>query len=196
VSWIAIFVSYVLVNNLVFTYFLGLSPVMDTSRGLREGALFALVFTLFLAITTVLARIVHLVVLEPLKLGFLQTVVFVLLAVAVVRLADYLLQRVAPLLRRRLEPNRTVMMAQCATVGMMLIVVRHDYTVRESLMAGVAAGIGILLATALVAGVREQLDREWIPKPFRGAPIAFISAGLIAMALLAFDRALLINLFG
>jgi electron transport complex protein RnfA len=74
--------------------------------------------------------------------------------------------------------------------------VRADYNALESFVAGAAAGAGFMLVMALMAGIREQLDKEWIPRPFRGTPIAFITAGLMALAFMAFDRALLKNLIG
>ena len=195
-SYAGIIVSFVLVDNLVFTYFLGLRPVMDGSQSTRGVLALGLSLTVFLTLTAALSRMVNALVLIPLGLGFLRTVMFVLVVVGVITLADYAMRRMAPSLRRLLYPNQAVMTAHCATLGIMLIAVRADYDVIESLVAGASAGIGILLATGLMAALREQLDREWVPEPFRGAPIAFISAGLIAMALFAFDRALLINVFG
>ena len=63
-------------------------------------------------------------------------------------------------------------------------------------MAGFAAGVGFLLAILVMSSIREKLDMEWVPKPFRGIPIAFVTAGLMALAFMAFDKALLKNLLG
>ena len=195
-SYVGLVVSFVFVNNLVFTYFLGLGLVMDTTRSVRSGLALGIALTLFLTLAGVLAQLANGLVLVPLGFEFLRTVLFVLLVVGLVSFSDYVLRSLAPSLRKLLHPNGNVMTAHCATLGMMLIVVRSDYTVLESVVAGSAAGIGIILAVGLTAAVRQQLEREWVPAALRGAPIAFISAGLIAMALFAFDRALLINLVG
>jgi electron transport complex protein RnfA len=84
----------------------------------------------------------------------------------------------------------------CAVLGIALIAVRNDYNALESFVAGFSAGLGFLLAILLMSTLREKLDREWVPKPFRGVPIAFITGGLMAMAFMAFDKALLRNLVG
>lgn len=77
-----------------------------------------------------------------------------------------------------------------------MIAVRSNYNALESFVAGFSAGFGFLLAILLMSTIREKLDREWVPKAFRGTPIAFITAGLMALAFMAFDKALLKNLLG
>jgi Na+-translocating ferredoxin:NAD+ oxidoreductase subunit A len=81
-------------------------------------------------------------------------------------------------------------------LGIALIAVRSEYGAMESFVSGFAAGVGFLLAIIIMSTIREKLDAEWIPRHFRGMPIAFITAGLMALAFMAFDRALLQNLIG
>jgi electron transport complex protein RnfA len=81
-------------------------------------------------------------------------------------------------------------------MGIALIAVRKEYNALESFVAGFAAGVGFLLAILVMASLREKLDSEWVPKPFKGIPIAFVTAGLMALAFMAFDKALLKNLIG
>lgn len=81
-------------------------------------------------------------------------------------------------------------------MGIALISVRSGYNALESFVAGFAAGLGFLLAIVLMSTIREKLDEEWVPKPLRGVPIAFITGGLMALAFMAFDKALLNNLVG
>jgi electron transport complex protein RnfA len=84
----------------------------------------------------------------------------------------------------------------CAILGIALIAVRNEYNAIESFVSGIAAGIGFLLALLLMSTIREKLDFEWVPKPFRGAAIAFVTGGLMALAFMAFDKALLRNILG
>ncbi len=97
--------------------------------------------------------------------------------------------------RMALVPLRMVS-TNCAVLGMALIAVRSGYGALESFVAGIAAGAGFLLALVIMSSIREKLDAEWVPHPLRGVPITFVTAGLMALAFLAFDRALLQSLLG
>jgi len=81
-------------------------------------------------------------------------------------------------------------------LGIAVLNVRNEYDALGSFLAGLSAGLGFLLAIILMSTIREKLDFEWIPKPFRGMPIAFVTGGLMALAFMAFDKALLANLLG
>lgn len=194
-SYAAIVVSFTLVNNLLFTYFLGLCILMDASRSLRSGLTLGLTLTLMLTVSTGVGSAAYQLLLVPLRLQFLRILVFTAIALGVGRLLNAATERFSAPLHQLLQPNAPLLTAQTVMLGMVLITVRHDFGVIESLVAGVSAGVGLLIVFGLMAAIREQLDREWIPRPFRGAPIALISAGLLAMAFLAFDSALLVNLF-
>ncbi len=194
-SYVGIVVSFTLVNNLVFTYFLGLCILLDASRSLRSALTIGLALTLMLTVSTLAGSTVYHLLLVPLRLHWLQILVFVLIALGVGKLLDALTRRLSPSLYKTLQPNAVLLTGQSVMLGMVLITVQRDFGIVESMVAGLAAGVGLLVVFGLMAAIREQLAREWIPRPFRGAPIALISAGLLAMAFLAFDGALLVNLF-
>lgn len=193
-SYVGTVVSFTLVNNLVFAYFLGLCILLDASRSLRSALAIGLTLALMLTVATLAGSTVYHVLLVPLRLEVLRIVVFVAIALGVGKLLDLVARRLPRSFNEALQPNAAPLTGQSVMIGMVLITVRREYGIVESLVAGVSAGVGILVAFLLIAAIREQLYREWIPRPFRGAPIALISAGLLAMAFLAFDGALLGNL--
>jgi len=195
-SYIGIIITFVFVNNFILTQFLGLCPFIGVSKNVDSavGMGFAVTFVMSLASLTTWA-IYHLV-LVPLNLVFLQTITFILVIAALVQLVEMVVQKISPPLYKALGIFLPLITTNCAVLGIALIAVRNNYNPLESFVAGFAAGIGFLVAILLMSTIRERLDYQWIPKPFRGTPIAFITGGLMALAFMAFDKALLINLIG
>ena len=195
-TYIGIILTFVFINNFILTQFLGLCPFIGVSKNVDSavGMGFAVTFVMSLASLTTWA-IQHWL-LVPLGLEFLQTVSFILVIAALVQLVEMVVQKISPPLYRALGIYLPLITTNCAVLGIALIAVRSDYNALESFVAGFAAGIGFLLAILLMSTLREKLDSEWIPRPFRGTPIAFVSGGLMALAFMAFDKALLRNLIG
>ena len=125
-----------------------------------------------------------------------STITFILLIAALVQLVEMIVQKISPPLYKALGIYLPLITTNCAVMGIALIAVRSDYNAFESFVAGFAAGLGFLLAILLMSTIREKLDSEWVPKPLRGVPISFITGGLMALAFMAFDKALLRNLIG
>jgi electron transport complex protein RnfA len=107
-----------------------------------------------------------------------------------------IIQKLSPPLYKALGIYLPLITTNCAVLGIALIAVRNEYNAPESFVAGFSAGIGFLLVMLLMSTLREKLDIEWVPKPLKGVPIAFITGGLMALAFMAFDKALLKNLLG
>ena len=132
----------------------------------------------------------------PLGLGHLQTVTFIVVIAVLVRLLEAAVQRFAPTLAPTLGAWLPTLTANCAVLGLALIAAHSGYGALETLVAGAAAGAGYLLALLVLSSLREKMEAEWVPRALRGAPITFITAGLMALAFLVFDQALLQNLLG
>jgi electron transport complex protein RnfA len=194
VTYIGIIITFVFLNNFVFSMFLGICPLIGLSgnRNAAAGLGFAVVLTSSLAALATWA--VYHVLLEPLGLVYLQTFTFILTISGLVQFLDLLIRSISPALYRTLGVYMPLLMTNCAVLGITLIAVRSRYTALESLAAGFAAGVGFYMAVVLLSTLRDSLRREWVPKPFQGIPITFISAGLMALAFMAFDTALLKNL--
>jgi electron transport complex protein RnfA len=195
-SYVGIIITFVFINNFIFTQFLGLCPFIGVSRRIDSavGMGFAVIFVM--SIASLATWIIYNLVLRPLSLDFLQTITFVLVIATLVQLVEMVIQKMSPVLYKALGIYLPLITTNCAVLGIALIAVRKNYDAIESFVAGFAAGVGFLLAILLMSSIRERLDTEWVPKPFRGVPIAFITAGLMAMAFMAFDMGLLKNLIG
>jgi len=195
-SYVSIIVTYALINNFILVQLLGLCPFIGVSKSAESAAGMGFAVVFVSSIAALAAWAVQHAILEPLGLGYLQTLAFILVIAGVVQLLEILIHKISPALYKALGIYLPLVTTNCMVLGVALIAVRADYNALESFVAGAAAGAGFMLVMALMAGIREQLDKEWIPRPFRGTPIAFITAGLMALAFMAFDRALLKNLIG
>jgi electron transport complex protein RnfA len=196
VTYIGIIITFVFINNFILTQFLGLCPFIGVSRN-TESALgmgFAVIFVMSMASITTWA--IYNLILVPLGLEFLQTITFILIIATLVQFVEMVIQKVSPPLYKALGIYLPLITTNCAVLGIALIAVRSEYNAPESFVAGFAAGVGFLLAILVMSTLREKLDKEWVPKAFRGVPIAFVTAGLMALAFMAFDKALLKNLLG
>ena len=195
-AYVALFITYIFINNFILTQFLGLCPFIGVSKNLESavGMGFAVTFVTSLAALTTWA--IHNLILIPLNIEFLQTITFILVIASLVQLVEMVIQKISPPLYKALGIYLPLITTNCAVMGIALISVRSGYNALESFVAGFSAGVGFLLAIVLMSTIREKLDREWVPRPLKGVPIAFITGGLMALAFMAFDKALLNNLVG
>ena len=195
-TYVGIIITFVFINNFVLSQFLGLCPFIGVSKNVESavGMGFAVTFVMALASLTTWA-IQHFILI-PLGLEFLQTITFILVIAALVQFVELVIQKISTPLYKALGIYLPLITTNCAVLGIALIAVRSDYNAFESFIAGFSAGAGFLLAIVLMSTIREKLESEWVPKPLRGIPIAFISGGLMALAFMAFDKALLRNIIG
>ncbi|MFP4112785.1 MAG: electron transport complex protein RnfA [Spirochaetota bacterium] len=195
-SYVSIIVTFVLVNNLVLTHFLGLCPVIGSSRRVESAFGLGVAASFVMSVGSLITWALRSWLLMPLGIAFLQTFVFVLVLAALGHYLGVVIESVSPALHRSVGKYLPLISVNCVVLGIALVASRADYAALESLVAGLAAGIGFLLAAVVVASIRERLEREWVPRVFRGTPIAFITTGLVALAFLAFDQTFLGNLVG
>lgn len=195
-TYIGIIITFALINNFILTQFLGLCPFIGVSRKMDSavGMGFAVIFVMSMA--SLATWVLYRLILVPLGIEFLQTITFILIIATLVQFVEMVIQKISPPLYKALGIYLPLITTNCAVLGIALIAVRSDYDALESFVAGFAAGLGFLLAILVMSSIREKLDTEWVPKPFKGIPIAFVTAGLMALAFMAFDKALLRNLVG
>jgi electron transport complex protein RnfA len=193
-SYAGIILTWVFANNLVLSQLLGLCPFLGVSRSPAAAMRFALASALLMPPFALAAWALERLVLVPLGVPFLQLLVLVLL------LALSLL--VMRLRARKSAPVPGIgwylpqALSSCAVLGVGLLATSAGYGAWSSLVAGAAAAGGYLLAVVVWSALRERLDRLGVPRPLRGLPIALVTAGLMALAFLAFDELLLKNLLG
>jgi electron transport complex protein RnfA len=175
-----------LVNNFVLTQFLGLCPFVGVSRRFEAAAGMALATLFVLTLASGASYIAWHWVLEPLGLGYLRTLVFILLIAAVVQATELLVRASSPLLHELLGVFLPLITTHCAVLGVALINLERQHAFLESLVYGAAAAAGFGLALLAFAGLRERLETADVPAAFRGTPIALVTAGLMALAFMGF----------
>lgn len=195
-TYIGLIITFVFINNFILTQFLGLCPFIGVSKNVESAVGMGFAVTFVMAIASLATWAIYNLILVPLEVAFLQTITFILVIASLVQFVEMVIQKVSPPLYKALGIYLPLITTNCAILGIALINVRNEYNAMESFVAGISAGLGFLLAILLMSTIREKLNDEWVPKYFRGVPIAFITGGLMALAFMAFDNALLNNLIG
>ena len=176
-----------LVNNFVLTQFLGLCPFVGVSRRFEAAAGMALATLFVLTLASGASYAVWHWILEPLGLGYLRILVFILLIAAVVQVTEMLVRASSPLLHELLGVFLPLITTNCAVLGVALLNLERQHGFVESLVFGAAAAAGFGLALLAFAGLRERLETADVPAAFRGTPLALITAGLMALAFMGFS---------
>lgn len=179
-------IGTVLVNNVVLTKFLGLCPFMGTSRSLDNAIGLSLATGLVLTISCGACWLVTRWLLEPLGLEYLRTLAFILVIAASVQFTETVLRSSAPLLYRSLGIFLPLITSNCAVLGVVLLNTFAQHSLFEALLFGFGSAVGFGLVLVLFAAARERLDACPVPAPFRGVPIALITAGTMALGFLGF----------
>jgi Na+-translocating ferredoxin:NAD+ oxidoreductase subunit A len=195
-SWVGLILIFSLVDNVILSRLLGISPREGGAGDARAAVWLGASTAVLMGISALAGRVMDTLLLEPLGLGFLRTPAFVLSVAGLAYLLETAAARVSPLIARTSGFSLPGVAINCATVGVVLLTTRGSYTAAESLIAGLAAGLGFMLVRALMTAISERLEIERIPRALRGFPLELISAGLMAYAFMAFDRAFLARILG
>jgi electron transport complex protein RnfA len=178
----AIFISAVLVQNFVLYYFLGICPFLGVSKKIDSAVSMGLAVTFVMTITAVVSWLINNLILIPYDLGYLQIVSFILVIASLVQLVEMFIRKISPPLYQALGIYLPLITTNCAIMGLALIAALNEYSFVETVIFGFGSGIGFTLAIVLMAGIREQLDLADVPEPLKGAGIALIVAGIMALA--------------
>jgi len=187
VELLAIFISAILINNFVLYYFLGICPFLGVSKKLDSALSMGLAVTFVMTITAVISWMINNWILIPYDIGFLQTVSFILVIASLVQLVEMFIRKISPPLYQALGIYLPLITTNCAIMGLALLAARKNYGFLEAVVFGVGSGIGFTLAIVLMAGIREQLELADVPEPLKGAGIALIVAGIMALAFTGFS---------
>ncbi len=194
-EYILIFISAVFVNNILLSQFLGVCPFLGVSNKVSTAAGMSGAVVFVIAVSTLVTYLLQYYVLVPLGIEFMQTVAFILVIAALVQMVEIILKKISPSLYQALGIFLPLITTNCAVLGVALIVVSKEFTfgsephmlnLAESVAYATASAIGFGLAMVLFAGLREQLELANVPKVFKGAPIALITAGILALAFMGF----------
>ena len=183
---VTIAIGAIFVNNFVLNRFLGICPFVGVSRSVESsvGMGMAVMFVMTLAglVTYLVNKVLVLA-----GVGFLQTVSFILVIASLVQFVEMFLQKFNPTLYSALGIYLPLITTNCAVLGVALLNIKQEHNIIEVLVFSFSAAIGFALALVIMAGIRERLEITDVPRAMKGAPIAFIVAGLLSLAFLGFS---------
>ena len=180
-------ITAALVNNFVLVRFLGICPFLGVSQNVKSASGMGMAVTFVMGMASLFTWIIQQLVLEPLGIGFMQTIAFILTIAALVQFVEMVLQKTNQTLYKALGVYLPLITTNCAVLGVAILNIEQNYTLLESVINGVFGGIGFTIAIVLMAGVREKLENAEIPKALRGFPITLLAAGLMAIAFMGFS---------
>jgi electron transport complex protein RnfA len=186
-EYFMLFVSAIFINNIVLVQYLGACPFMGTSKStdVAIGMGGAVIFVMLMA-TAFTWPLQH-YVLTPYGIGYLQTIVFILVIASLVQFVELFLKKVIPPLHSSLGLFLPLITTNCAVMGVAIMVQRSNYSFVKAMAFSLASGIGFLIALVIISSIRERLDVSPVPVVFRGIPVALVTAGIMSLVFLAFQ---------
>ena len=194
-SYVGIIITFVFIQNLILSQFLGLCPFIGVSKNIESALGMGFAVTFVMSIASLITWLIQTYILVP-HFEYLQILVFILIIAALVQLVEMIVRKFSPGLYKALGIYLPLITTNCGVLGIALLNITNGFNLPQSFVAGISAGVGFMLSLVLMSAIRTRLDSEKIPKYLRGIPIAFISGGLMALAFAAFDKTLLSNLLG
>ena len=186
-EYLLIFITAIFVNNIVFSQFLGICPFLGVSKKISTATGMGLAVTFVLTLSTIVTYLIQIYVLNPNGLGYLQTLVFILVIATLVQMVEIILKKVSPPLYQALGIFLPLITTNCAVLGVAILVIQKEFSLLQSIVYAVSTAIGFAVALIIFAGIREQLELVNIPKGMRGISIVLITAGLISLAFMGFS---------
>lgn len=186
-------IASIFINNFVLSRFLGICPYIGVSKQLGSALSMGIAVTFVMAMASMATWLIYTYLLAPktsiwgVDMTFLRTIAFILVIAALVQFVEMVIQKTSTALYRALGIYLPLITTNCAILGVTVLNIDDEYTFIESLVQGFTSGLGFTLALILMAGLREKLELADIPKPLRGMPIAFVTAGVMSIAFLGFS---------
>jgi electron transport complex protein RnfA len=185
-SIFVIVISAIFVNNFVLSRFLGICPFLGVSKQVETAFGMGMAVTFVMTLAGILTYFIHSFILVPLNLEYLKIVAFILVIASLVQFVEIVLQKTSPTLYQALGVFLPLITTNCAVLGLALLNIQYEFNLLQTIAHSVAAAVGFSLAIVLFAGIREKLEIADVPGPFKGFPIALITASLMSIAFLGF----------
>lgn len=193
---IIILMSSILVNNYTLSKFLGICPFLGVSKKTDQATGMGIAVTAVMVVATAVTWPIQTYILDSLGLGFLQTIVFILVIATLVQFVEIVLKKYIPSLHKSLGVYLPLITTNCAVLGVTINNISDGYNFIESIFSALGCGLGFLLAMVLFAGVRSVLEgNDKIPKALQGLPITLIAASIVSLSFMGFGG-IIENLFG
>lgn len=185
-EYLLFLIGTVLVNNVVLVSFLGLCPFMGVSSKLEPSIGLGVATTLVMTLGGISSWLIEHYILQPLGIGFLRILAYILVIASMVQFIELAIRKLSPSLYRSLGIYLPLITTNCAVLGVPLISVREGHSFAQAALFGFGAALGFTLIMIIFAGLRERLALAKVPATFAGPPIAFVTAGLLALAFMGF----------
>ena len=180
-------VSTAIVNNVVLSQFLGLCPFLGVSKKINTAAGMGGAVIGVITISSAVCSLIYDCILTPLKLTYLNTIVFILVIAALVQFVEMFLKKTSPSLYEALGVYLPLITTNCAVLGVALTNVQKEYGILSSVVNGLATAVGFTIAITIMAGIREKIEYNDIPEAFQGTPIVLLTAALMSIAFFGFS---------
>ncbi len=190
-NFVLILMASILTNNYVLNRFLGICPFLGVSKKLNQATGMGIAVTFVMVVATAVTWPIQHYVLDTLGLGYMQTIVFILVIASLVQFIEMALKKFMPALHKSLGVYLPLITTNCAVLGVTIDNINtSDFGINEtflnSMANSVGTGIGFLLAMVLFAGVRSKIDESEIPESLRGLPVTLIAASFVSLAFFGF----------
>ena len=186
-KFIIIMLSAVFINNYVLSRFLGICPFLGVSKKLNQATGMSLAVIFVMLIATAVTWPIQMYLLDPNNLGYLQTIVFIMVIASLVQLVEIILKKYIPSLHKSLGVYLPLITTNCAVLGVTILNIDEGYTFAESMVNSLGSGLGFFLAMVMFSGVRSKLEGADIPKAFQGLPITLVAASITSLSFLGFS---------
>ena len=185
-SMLVILLSAVLVNNYVLVRFLGICPFLGVSKKIDQASGMGVAVTVVMLLATAATWPIQKYILDPNGLGYMQTIVFIVIIASLVQMLEIILKKFIPSLHAGLGVYLPLITTNCAVLGVAINNINDGYNFLESMVSSLGVGIGFLLAMVLFSGMRSRIDETKVPKPFRGVAITLVAASFLSLAFMGF----------
>ncbi len=179
--------SGIFVNNYILVQFLGICPFLGVSKQVETAIGMGMAVTFVMGVASAVTWMVQEFILNPMGIGYLQTIAFILVIAALVQFVEMVIQKASPTLYQALGIYLPLITTNCAVLGAAILNIDAEYNLIEAIVNGVGSALGFTLAIVLMAGIRERLAISSIPRPLQGFPIALITAGLMSISFMGFQ---------
>ena len=186
-EYILIFISAIFVNNIILSQFLGICPFLGVSQKINTSLGMSAAVAFVMTLATIVTYLIQHFILNAFGLQYLQTIVFILVIAALVRMVEIVLKKVSPALYQALGIFLPLITTNCAVLGVAILVIQKDFNLLQSIVYAFSTAIGFGLALTVFAGIREQMALSRIPKGMQGTAIVLITAGLLSLAFMGFS---------
>ena len=175
------------VNNVVLSQFLGLCPFFGVSKKIETAAGMGGAVIFVITLSSLVTSLIYQFILVPLDMSYMQTIVFILVIAALVQFVEMFLKKAMPPLYASLGVYLPLITTNCAVLGIAITNVQKSYNVLQGVVNGFATAVGFTIAIVLMAGLREKMEYNDVPKYFQGFPMVLLTAGLMAIAFFGFS---------